>query len=145
MSSDKECVSLLLSGSDNRKKAETSMNKESSRSHCIFSICIETSHKDETGNNMIRKGKLNLVDLAGSERQKKTNVGGVHMKEAQKINYSLVCLGKVISSLVKNPRGFIPYRDSKLTKLLMNSLGGNAKTFMIANLGPGNENYDESI
>lgn len=67
------------------------------------------------------------------------------MKEAQKINYSLGCLGKVISALVKNPGGFIPYRDSKLTKLLMNSLGGNAKTFMIANIGPAKRNYEESI
>lgn len=82
MKSDRECIHLLDTGSNNRKKAETSMNKESSRSHCIFSISIETSHKDEEGNAMIRKGKLNLVDLAGSERQKKTNVGGIQMKEA---------------------------------------------------------------
>ena len=67
------------------------------------------------------------------------------MKEAQKINYSLVCLGKVISALVKGKSKFIPYRDSKLTKLLMNSLGGNTKTIMIANIGPAWENYDESL
>ena len=67
------------------------------------------------------------------------------MKEAQKINFSLVCLGKVISALVKSGSNFIPYRDSKLTKLLMNSLGGNSKTVMIANIGPSETNYDESI
>ncbi len=67
------------------------------------------------------------------------------MKEAQKINFSLVCLGKVISSLVKSGNNFIPYRDSKLTKLLMNSLGGNSKTVMIANIGPADANYDESL
>lgn len=67
------------------------------------------------------------------------------MKEAQKINFSLVCLGKVISSLVKNNSQFIPYRDSKLTKLLMNSLGGNSKTVMIANIAPSESNFEESI
>jgi hypothetical protein len=121
------------------------MNKESSRSHCIFTLVIESSIIDENGNTMIRKGKLNLVDLAGSERQKKTNVMGSQMKEAQKINFSLVCLGKVISALVKSGNNFIPYRDSKLTKLLMNSLGGNSKTVMIANIGPAEANYDESL
>ena len=67
------------------------------------------------------------------------------MKEAKKINLSLVCLGKVISTLVKGKSSYIPYRDSKLTKLLMSSLGGNTKTVMIANIGPGHKNYDETI
>lgn len=125
--------------------AETNMNKQSSRSHSIFSISIETSVLDDSGETLIRKGKLNLVDLAGSERSKKTKVNGQQMKEAQKINYSLVCLGKVISALVKGKSKFIPYRDSKLTKLLMNSLGGNTKTIMIANIGPAWQNYEESL
>ncbi len=139
-----ECMKMLQRGSKNRKKAATEMNKDSSRSHCIFSINIETSIKDDKGESLIRKGKLNLVDLAGSERQKKTKVGGKHMKEAQKINFSLVCLGKVIKCLVKRSK-FIPYRDSKLTKLLMDSLGGNTKTVMITNIGPSFENYEETL
>lgn len=85
------------------------MNKESSRSHCIFTIQIETSYTEENGQIVIRKGKLNLVDLAGSERQKKTQAVGSQMKEAQKINFSLVCLGKVISALVKDDSKFVPY------------------------------------
>lgn len=84
------------------------------------------------------------MDLAGSERQKKTNVQGKQFTEAKKINYSLVCLGKVISSLVKKSK-FIPYRDSNLTKLLMNSLGGNTKTLMIASIGPSEREVKETI
>ena len=142
--SPKECLHLLESGSKNRKKAETQMNKDSSRSHSIFSIIIERSITDENGNQLIRKGKLNLVDLAGSEKQSKTKASGQQFEEAKKINLSLVCLGKVISSLVQNGK-YIPYRDSKLTKLLMDSLGGNTKTIMIANIGPACHNYDETL
>ena len=144
MKSAKECLELLNKGSLNRKKAETQMNKDSSRSHSIFSIIIETSVMDEQGNQMIKKGKLNLVDLAGSERQSKTKATGMQLEEAKKINLSLVCLGKVISSLTQRA-SHIPYRDSKLTKLLMDSLGGNTKTIMIANVGPACKNYDETL
>lgn len=144
MKSAKECLHLLESGSKNRKKAETQMNKDSSRSHSIFCITIERSVTDEKGNQLIRKGKLNLVDLAGSEKQSKTKATGQQLEEAKKINLSLVCLGKVISSLVQNGK-YIPYRDSKLTRLLMDSLGGNTKTIMIANIGPADHNYEETL
>ena len=91
-------------------------------------------------------GKLNLVDLAGSERQAKTGATGDRLKEATKINLSLSALGNVISALVEGGRGsHIPYRDSKLTRLLQDSLGGNAKTVMVANIGPSKFNYDETL
>ena len=85
-----------------------------------------------------------MVDLAGSERQTKTGAKGESLKEATKINLSLSALGNVISALVDG-KGHIPYRDSKLTRLLQDSLGGNAKTIMVANVGPASYNYDESM
>ncbi len=88
------------------------------------------------GQQRITQGKLNLVDLAGSERQSKTGATGDRFKEAININQSLTTLGNVISSLVDSKSTHIPYRDSKLTRLLQDSLGGNTKTVMIANLGP---------
>ena len=90
-------------------------------------------------------GKLNLVDLAGSERQSKTQATGDRLKEATKINLSLSALGNVISALVDGKSAHIPYRDSKLTRLLQDSLGGNTKTVMIANLGPADYNFDETM
>lgn len=121
------------------------MNARSSRSHCIFSIIVDNSMKDEDGTEHIRMGKLNLVDLAGSERQSKTGATGQVMNEGININLSLSALGNVISALVSDKRQHIPYRDSKLTKLLMDSLGGNSKTVMIANIGPVDYNYDETL
>lgn len=113
--SAKECMAVLTEGSQNRTKGCTNMNKDSSRSHSIFSITIETSEKSEGDNVLIRKGKLNLVDLAGSERQSKTGAKGKLFEEAKKINLSLVSLGKVIKALVHKVK-HVPYRDSKLTR-----------------------------
>ena len=94
------------------------MNQDSSRSHSIFTITIEMSDKSQSEDSHIRVGKLNLVDLAGSERQTKTGASGDRLKEATKINLSLSALGNVISTLVDGRSGHIPYRDSKLTRLL---------------------------
>jgi DNA repair exonuclease SbcCD ATPase subunit len=121
------------------------MNERSSRSHCIFTIIVDISTKDESGGEHIRMGKLNLVDLAGSEKQKKTNATGNMLEEAININLSLTALGNVMAALVSDKKSHVPYRDSKLTKLLANSLGGNSKTVMIANIGPSDYNYDESL
>lgn len=88
---------------------------------------------------------MNLVDLAGSERQSKTQTTGDGMKEAAKINLSLSALGNVISALVDGKTHHIPYRDSKLTRLLQDSLGGNTKTIMVAALSPADYNYDETL
>ncbi|EGD73006.1 Kif3b protein, partial [Salpingoeca rosetta] len=136
---------LMTHGNANRKVGATKMNKQSSRSHAVFTIMIERSEVGEDGEEHVRMGKLNLVDLAGSERQKKTRAEGQRLLEANKINWSLSCLGNVISTLVDGKSKHIPYRDSKLTRLLQDSLGGNAKTTMIANFGPADYNYDETI
>lgn len=122
----------------------TEMNKDSSRSHSIFVVRIETSEM-VMGEERIKAGKLNLVDLAGSERQSKTKATGQRLKEATKINLSLSALGNVISALVEGKGKHIPYRDSKLTRLLQDSLGGNTKTIMIANVSPADYNYDETL
>ena len=136
----------MYTGTKNRKTGEPAMNKDSSRSHSIFTIYLETAEEDEsTGEQRIKAGKLNLVDLAGSERQSKTNAQGKTLKEAAKINLSLSALGNVISALVDGKSSHIPYRDSKLTRLLQDSLGGNTKTIMIAALSPADYNYDETL
>lgn len=132
-------------GNNSRTTGETLMNKDSSRSHSIFSIYIEVSQKDEKGNERFIAGKLNLVDLAGSERQSKTGATGDRLKEANKINLSLSALGNVISALVDGKSSHVPYRDSKLTRLLQDSLGGNTKTVMIAAVSPADYNYDETL
>ncbi|KAL3155594.1 Envelope glycoprotein gp160 [Trebouxia sp. C0009 RCD-2024] len=134
------------------------MNQDSSRSHSIFTITVEKLQQGEgKGSGHVRVGKLNLVDLAGSERQSKTGASGDRLKEATKINLSLSALGNVISALVDSKSGHTPYRDSKLTRLLQaclhtprlpahhDSLGGNTKTVMIANIGPADYNLDETI
>ena len=106
------------------------------RSHAIFIITVECSELDSDGEAHIRVGKLNLVDLAGSERQAKTGAVGERLKEATKINLSLSALGNVISALVDGKSIHVPYRDSKLTRLLQDSLGGNSRTLMIACISP---------
>lgn len=144
--SDNDCMKLLDNGSSHKAVASTDMNARSSRSHSIFTITIEQSITNpETGQPEIKKGKLNLVDLAGSERQAKTGATGDRFKEARSINLSLTTLGNVISSLVDRKKKHIPYRDSKLTRLLQDSLGGNAKTLMFAAIGPADYNFDETI
>lgn len=122
------------------------MNDTSSRSHSIFTIIIESSVTGADGRQHIKKGKLNLVDLAGSEKSKKTGATGATFKEGININLSLSTLGNVISVLVDGNKNTIPpYRDSKLTRLLQDSLGGNSKTIMIAAIGPADYNYEESL
>ncbi|CAG7819420.1 unnamed protein product, partial [Allacma fusca] len=112
----KECEAMMDKGWKNRAVGATLMNADSSRSHSIFTIVIEMM--DHNKDDSIRKGKLNLVDLAGSERQTKTGATGDRLKEATKINLSLSALGNVISALVDGKSKHIPYRDSKLTRLL---------------------------
>ncbi|XP_052865267.1 kinesin-like protein KIF3A [Anopheles cruzii] len=136
---------IMKLGNKNRVVGATKMNSESSRSHAIFSITIESSETDEAGRQYVRMGKLQLVDLAGSERQSKTQSSGIRLKEATKINLSLSVLGNVISALVDGKSTHIPYRNSKLTRLLQDSLGGNSKTVMCASVSPADTNYVETI
>ncbi|NWI17908.1 KIF15 protein, partial [Crypturellus soui] len=138
---------VLTTGWRNRRVASTSMNRESSRSHAVFTITVESMEKHNEIVN-IRSSLLNLVDLAGSERQKDTHTEGLRLKEAGNINRSLSCLGQVITALVDVGNGkqrHICYRDSKLTFLLRDSLGGNAKTCIIANVHPGSRCFGETL
>ncbi|XP_058446647.1 kinesin-like protein KIF3A [Malaya genurostris] len=136
---------IMKLGNKNRVVGATKMNSESSRSHAIFSITVESSETDENGKQFVKMGKLQLVDLAGSERQSKTQSSGLRLKEATKINLSLSVLGNVISALVDGKSTHIPYRNSKLTRLLQDSLGGNSKTVMCASISPADSNYVETI
>ncbi|XP_007422416.1 kinesin-like protein KIF3C [Python bivittatus] len=141
----KEIEHVMNLGNQTRSVGSTNMNEYSSRSHAIFVITVECSETGPDGEDHIRVGKLNLVDLAGSERQSKMGAQGERPKEASKINLSLSALGNVISALVDGKSTHIPYRDSKLTRLLQDSLGGNAKTIMVATLGPASHSYDETL
>merc|ERR1719419_762556 len=136
---------IMTIGHKNRSVGATDMNEQSSRSHAIFTITIECSEKGIDQQQHVKVGKLHLVDLAGSERQQKSGATGVRLKEATKINLSLSTLGNVISALVDGRSTHIPYRNSKLTRMLQDSLGGNSKTLMFANVGPADYNYDETI
>ncbi|XP_001352782.1 kinesin-like protein Klp68D [Drosophila persimilis] len=136
-----DMIRVMKVGNKNRTVGFTNMNEHSSRSHAIFMIKIEMC---DTETNTIKVGKLNLIDLAGSERQSKTGASAERLKEASKINLALSSLGNVISALAESSP-HVPYRDSKLTRLLQDSLGGNSKTIMIANIGPSNYNYNETL
>ncbi|XP_041828372.1 kinesin-like protein KIF3B isoform X2 [Melanotaenia boesemani] len=140
-----EIEHVMKIGNQSRSVGFTNMNERSSRSHAIFVITVECSEVGPDGEDHIRVGKLNMVDLAGSERQSKTGCKGKSLKEAAKINLSLSALGNVISALVDGRSSHVPYRDSKLTRLLQDSLGGNAKTVMMATVGPSHKNFDESL
>ncbi|CAI7779795.1 unnamed protein product [Closterium sp. NIES-54] len=131
---------VVQGGMERRAVAGTQMNAESSRSHLVLSIVIETT--DLQTQNVCR-GKLSFVDLAGSERVKKSRSEGEQLREAQSINKSLSALGDVISALAQGG-GHIPYRNHKLTMLMSDSLGGNAKTLMFVNISPADGNLDET-
>ncbi|CAH8530803.1 unnamed protein product [Heterobilharzia americana] len=143
--SPNEMDKLMSFGNKNRVTGATNMNEHSSRSHAIYTVTIECSENTEKNKTLLRQGKLHLVDLAGSERQAKTGATGKRLQEANKINLSLTTLGNVISALVDGKSTHVPYRNSKLTRLLQDSLGGNSKTAMIANISPSDYNYDESL
>ncbi|KAJ0245370.1 Kinesin motor domain-containing protein [Hirschfeldia incana] len=142
VSSPQQVLELMEFGQSHRHIGETNMNAHSSRSHTIFRMIIESSHKTQdegVGNacDAVRVSVLNLVDLAGSERASKTGAEGVRLKEGSHINKSLMTLGTVIKKLsegVENRGGHVPYRDSKLTRILQPALGGNANTAIICNI-----------
>jgi hypothetical protein len=145
-----EAAEWMAVGNNNRKTASTAMNSQSSRSHAVFTLTIEMSIINKnTGVRITRYSRVNLVDLAGSERQRDTLVTGARLKEASTINKSLSTLGNVIMSLVDiantGTARHVHYRDSKLTFLLRDSLGGNTRTSMIATISPKEKNYAESL
>ncbi|XP_037382435.1 kinesin-like protein KIF13B isoform X2 [Talpa occidentalis] len=147
----KDIESLMSEGNKSRTVAATNMNEESSRSHAVFKITLTHTLCDvQSGTSGEKVGKLSLVDLAGSERATKTGAAGDRLKEGSNINKSLTTLGLVISALAdqsagKNKNKFVPYRDSVLTWLLKDSLGGNSKTAMVATVSPAADNYDETL
>ncbi|XP_017277969.1 kinesin-like protein KIF1A isoform X3 [Kryptolebias marmoratus] len=149
---------LMDSGNKARTVAATNMNETSSRSHAVFNIIFtQKKHDTETDNTSEKVSKISLVDLAGSERADSTGAKGTRLKEGANINKSLTTLGKVISALAeldsapnknkkkKKVESFIPYRDSVLTWLLRENLGGNSRTAMVAALSPADINYDETL
>ncbi|XP_051996307.1 kinesin-like protein KIF1A [Xyrauchen texanus] len=149
---------LMDSGNKARTVAATNMNETSSRSHAVFNIIFtQKRHDAETDNTSEKVSKISLVDLAGSERADSTGAKGTRLKEGANINKSLTTLGKVISALAevdsgsnknkkkKKVENFIPYRDSVLTWLLRENLGGNSRTAMVAALSPADINYDETL
>uniref|UniRef100_A0AAY5EMZ3 Kinesin-like protein n=1 Tax=Electrophorus electricus TaxID=8005 RepID=A0AAY5EMZ3_ELEEL len=140
-----EMVGCLELGNCARTVASTAMNAASSRSHAIFTVILEQRRGADKSDTVI--SKLHLVDLAGSERQKKTKAEGDRLKEGISINKGLLSLGNVISALGdESKKGtFVPYRDSKLTRLLQDSLGGNSHTLMIACVSPADSNIEETI
>ena len=162
VNSKEECIELLNKGISHRTTSSTLMNEGSSRSHAIFTIAIEQRIVKEIdvpeGETDLKAGlpaqqeeqitaKFHFVDLAGSERIKRTGAVGQLMKEGISINKGLLCLGNVISALTDDSKKdkHIPYRDSKLTRILQDSLGGNSRTTMIACVSPAETNYEESL
>uniref|UniRef100_A0A2P2MQ10 Kinesin-like protein n=1 Tax=Rhizophora mucronata TaxID=61149 RepID=A0A2P2MQ10_RHIMU len=139
-----EIYQILEKGSAKRRTAETLLNKQSSRSHSIFSITIHIKEYTPEGEEMIKCGKLNLVDLAGSENISRSGAKESRAREAGEINKSLLMLGRVINALVEHS-GHIPYRDSKLTRLLRDSLGGKTKTCIIATISPSTHSLEETL
>lgn len=141
-----EVVEILLEGTKNRKTGSHELNKDSSRSHSLFTIYVISEILSD-GQIMKKYGKISLVDLAGSERLKESKSQGDMIKETGNINKSLFILGNIISILTekKEKKNYIPYRDSKLTMLLSDSLGGKAKTIIIACINPSVIYADETL
>ncbi|XP_051150145.1 kinesin-like protein KIN-5C [Andrographis paniculata] len=144
VTSASEILTLIERGSAKRRTAETLLNKQSSRSHSLFSITIHIKEVTPEGEELIKCGKLNLVDLAGSENISRSGAREGRAREAGEINKSLLTLGRVISALVEH-LGHVPYRDSKLTRLLRDSLGGRTKTCIIATVSPAVHCLEETL
>ncbi|CAI5732683.1 unnamed protein product [Peronospora destructor] len=147
VTNSKQAAELMTIGAQNRRVGQTSMNRESSRSHSVFILQLQSKEVTPEGTK-IRTSRFNLVDLAGSERQRSTDAAGERLKEAGNINKSLSALGNVILGLSEQSVGkhrHVHYRDSKLTFLLKDSLGGNSKTFMIATISPAEDSAFETL
>uniref|UniRef100_A0A672ZRE1 Kinesin-like protein n=1 Tax=Sphaeramia orbicularis TaxID=375764 RepID=A0A672ZRE1_9TELE len=139
-------LEALDSGNRNRTQHPTDMNATSSRSHAVFQIYLRQQDKTASLNPNVCIAKMSLIDLAGSERASATNAKGARLREGANINRSLLALGNVINALAdpKSKKAHIPYRDSKLTRILKDSLGGNCRTVMIANVSPSSKSFDDT-
>jgi kinesin family protein 18/19 len=143
-----EIMKCLRKGNRNRACEATGANETSSRSHAVLQIVVEHKEKSHGTEASINIAKFSLIDLAGSERGAKTNNRGVRLIEGANINRSLLSLGNCINSLCETAKGnykaHIPYRDSKLTRMLKDSLGGNCRTVMIANVSPSSTSHEDT-
>ncbi|XP_011501402.1 PREDICTED: kinesin-like protein KIF18A [Ceratosolen solmsi marchali] len=135
-----ELLSLLAKGNKNRTQHATDANQESSRSHAVFQVYVNITNKID---GQVKHVKLSMIDLAGSERASATGCSGARFKEGANINKSLLALGNCINNLADGIK-YIPYRDSKLTRLLKDSLGGNCQTVMIANISPSSASFEDT-
>ncbi|KAM4723153.1 kinesin-like protein KIF18A [Rhinophrynus dorsalis] len=144
--SAEEILQMLDYGNKNRTQHPTDVNASSSRSHAVFQIYLRQQDKSASINQNVRIAKMCLIDLAGSERASATNAKGARLREGTNINRSLLALGNVINALAdpKSKKQHIPYRNSKLTRLLKDSLGGNCRTIMIAAVSPSSSSYDDT-
>ncbi|XP_048342313.1 kinesin-like protein KIF18A [Sphaerodactylus townsendi] len=144
--SAEEILQMLDYGNKNRTQHPTDVNASSSRSHAVFQIYLRQQDKTASINQNVRIAKLSLIDLAGSERARATNAKGARFREGANINRSLLALGNVINALAdpKSKKQHIPYRNSKLTRLLKDSLGGNCRTIIIATVSPSSLFYDDT-
>ena len=155
-----DVMSLLQLGERSKMVATTKMNQASSRAHTVLHVTVERRERStgqqyqsaqtqtQTQNiflNRVLRGKLTCVDLAGSERAARTGAEGIQLEETKSINLSLSALGNVIAALSQEKPSFIPWRDSKLTRILQDTLGGNAKCSLIINVGPDNSNHHETL
>lgn len=139
-----EALAILTKGSNRRQIAATRFNEHSSRSHSVFTLTVHTKETSTAGEDLLRVGKMNLVDLAGSENIGRSGAADKRAREAGMINQSLLTLGRVINALVDGS-SHIPYRESKLTRLLQDSLGGRTKTCIIATVSPARSNVEETL
>lgn len=141
------CLLLLARGDDSRAVRSTVMNQMSSRSHTIFQLLIEKTKTEDGGEAVVTRSKLNLVDLAGSEKWNvhDESIAGAHVSELQNINLSLHTLARCIRALSASVHEHVPFRESKLTRILQDSLGGTARTCVIATLSPSALNFAETI
>ncbi|KNE71157.1 hypothetical protein AMAG_15823 [Allomyces macrogynus ATCC 38327] len=139
-----EVIQLLNQATEKRQVAATKMNEKSSRSHCVFTVTVRIKESTPDGVEVMKVGKLNLVDLAGSENIGRSGAENRQAREAGAINQSLLTLGRVINALVEK-QGHVPYRESKLTRLLKDSLGGHTKTCIIATVSPARSNLEETL
>lgn len=140
--SSQELLAMLFMGTSLRQTHSTAMNERSSRSHTLFIVNLEIKNKRS---KTVTRSKMTFVDLAGSERVSKSHSTGERFKEAQHINSSLSALGDVISNLSRGKRTYVPYRNSKLTMLLQDSIGGNSKTVLFANISPDTRSISETL
>ena len=143
--SSEALLRLIAEGQARRAVGRTNMNEHSSRSHAVVTLRVDTCDAGDADRMTATSAKLHLVDLAGSERQKGTGATGERLKEGAQINLSLTALGHVISALSEKKRGHVPYRDSKLTRLLQDSLGGNSVTVMLCNASPADASAEETL